>query len=81
MREIGQMVSIQPNFSKNVNTIVGLQATCGKQAVGPQHINTEFVCARVIGSMAYLRQIVSTDSLISYELAMFADKRRNADNK
>ena len=51
---------------------------CEKQAVGPQNINTEFICACVIGIMASLRQIVSTDSFISYELAphltaMFAD--------
>ena len=74
MRAIGQMVSIQPKLSKKLS-FQDWQATSGKQAVGPQNINTEFICSRVIGIVASLRQI---DSLISYELAphptaMFAE--------
>ena len=74
MRAIGQMVSIQPKLSKKVS-FQDWQATSGKQAVGPQNINTEFICSRVIGIVASLRHI---DSLISYELAphptaMFAE--------
>ena len=65
------------SLSKKVKTIAGLPSH-GKHAGGPPNINTEFIYARVIGIMASSREIVSTDSLFSYELAphptaLFAD--------
>ena len=65
------------SLSQKAHTISGL-ASHGRHTVGHQNINTEFIYACVIGIMASLREIVSTDSLISYELAphpttLFAD--------
>ena len=65
------------SLSQKAHTIAGL-ASHGRHTVGHQNINTEFIYACVIGIMASLREIVSTDSLISYELvphptALFAD--------
>ena len=65
------------SLSKKVKTIAGLPSH-GKHAGGLPNINTEFIYACVIGIMASSREIVSTDSLFSYELAphptaLFAD--------
>ena len=57
------------SLSQKAHAIAGL-ASHGRHTVGHQNINTEFIYACVIGIMASLREIGSTDSLISYELVL-----------
>ena len=61
-------------FHSNLSKTVKAMSTVTKKKINDralEHVDSELICARVIGIMASSRETISTETLFSYELAPF----------